>query len=225
MNASALPEFPPPSPSLTGNSTRAPYDPTVAFPATAPRNAKLILGLFWLAIYFAALFAPPLLDDADATHASAARAMLTTGDWVTLHVDGIRYLEKAPLPYWLVAISFRIFGFNAFATHLPSALAVLALTALAWRWAARAFNQRTAFYAALATLTSVGVFLFTRIFIPEILLSLFLALALYSFLRSLEAASATTSRHSERSGKSPQTFTHLNSSSHFQATKASAYHP
>ena len=44
---------------------------------------------------------------------------------VTLHVNGIRYLEKAPLPYWLVALSFRIFGFNTFAAHLPQALAVL----------------------------------------------------------------------------------------------------
>ena len=42
-----------------------------------------------------------------------------TGDWVTLHVNGIRYLEKPPLPYWLVALSFRLFGFNTFATHLP----------------------------------------------------------------------------------------------------------
>ena len=180
----------------------APDRTTLPSPATAPRNAKLVLAVLWLAIYFAALFAPPLLDDADATHASAARAMLTTGDWVTLHVDGIRYLEKAPLPYWLVAICFRIFGFNTFAAHLPSALAVLALTALAWRWGTRAFNQRTAYYAALATLTSVGVFLFTRIFIPEILLSLFLALALYSFLRSLEISTTSSThegRHPERS--------------------------
>ena len=66
-------------------------------------------------LYFAALFAPPLLDDADATHASAARHMALTGDLVTLRVDGVRYLEKAPLPYWIVALSFRIFGFNTFA--------------------------------------------------------------------------------------------------------------
>src|SRR5450755_455605 len=92
-----------------------------------PRNSAIILLGLWLLLFFGALFSPPLLDDADATHASAARAILTSGDWVTLRVDGVRYLEKAPLPYWLAAISFKIFGFNAFAAHLPQALAVLLL--------------------------------------------------------------------------------------------------
>jgi 4-amino-4-deoxy-L-arabinose transferase-like glycosyltransferase len=159
----------------------------------APRHtsALLILTGLWLIIYFASLFAPPLLDDADATHASAARHMALTGDLVTLRVDGIRYLEKPPLPYWLVALSFRLFGLNTFAAHLPQAIGVLLLTLLGYRWAERAFNARTAFYTGLATLTSVGVFLFTRYFIPEILLSLFLCTALYCFLGSLEDRTAT----------------------------------
>ncbi len=152
-----------------------------------PRNAALLLGLLWLAIFFASLFAPPLLDDADATHAQAARSMLATGDLVTLHVDGIRYLEKAPLPYWLVALCYRLFGANTFATHLPEALAVALLALLGHRWANQAFGARTAFYTATALLTSAGVFLFTRIFIPEALLSLFLAAALFAFLKSLHA--------------------------------------
>jgi 4-amino-4-deoxy-L-arabinose transferase-like glycosyltransferase len=161
-------------------------------------SALLILTGLWLIIYFAALFAPPLLDDADATHASAARHMALTGDLVTLRVDGIRYLEKPPLPYWLVALSFRIFGFNTFAGHLPQALGVLLLTLLGYRWAAQAFSPRTAFYTGLATLTSVGVFLFTRYFIPEILLSLFLCTALYFFLRTLESSNRTPSPRNKR---------------------------
>ncbi len=148
----------------------------------------LLCGL-WFVLFFASLFAPPLLDDADGTHASAARHMALTGDWVTLQVDGVRYLEKAPLPYWLDAISFRIFGFNTFAAHLPQALTVLLLALLGYRWAAEAFERQTAFYTGLAVLTAVGVFLFTRIFIPEALLSLLLCTALYLFLKSIELAS------------------------------------
>jgi 4-amino-4-deoxy-L-arabinose transferase-like glycosyltransferase len=149
-------------------------------------KAWACLLAIWLVVFFAALFRPSLLDDADSTHANAARAMVQTGDWVTLKVDGIRYLEKPPLPYWLVAIDYKIFGFNAFATHLPQALAVLGLALLAWVWTARAFNQEAAFYASLGTLTSVGVFLFTRFFIPEVLLSLLCCVALYGFLTGLE---------------------------------------
>jgi 4-amino-4-deoxy-L-arabinose transferase-like glycosyltransferase len=159
--------------------------------ALSPRRAWTLLLLVFAAVHFAALFAPPLLDDADATHAVAAQYMAgtgisKTGDWVTLKVDGIRYLEKPPLPYWLAAADYHLFGFNVFATHLPLSLSVLGLAILAWAWARRAYGDRAAFYAALSILTSIGVFLFTRIFIPEVLLTLLLAFALYNFLIGLE---------------------------------------
>jgi 4-amino-4-deoxy-L-arabinose transferase-like glycosyltransferase len=141
----------------------------------------------WAAIYAAALATPALLDDADATHAQAAQTMLRTGDWVTLHVDSIRYLEKAPLPYWLAALSFRCFGFNAFAAHLQLALGVLALAWLARAWGRWAFDEATGTLAALMTLTSTGIFLFTRVLIPEVLLSFFLLLTLYATLRALSS--------------------------------------
>jgi len=158
---------------------------------TRPLLHAFLLLTFWAAIYGASLFAPPLLDDADATHAQAAQAMAQTGDWVTLHVDGIRYLEKPPLPYWITAVSLRIFGSGSFAIHLPLALAALALCFLGYIWSRRAFDDRTALYTALFTLTATGVFLFTRIFIPEVLLALFLGTALYSMLRALEDDTVT----------------------------------
>jgi 4-amino-4-deoxy-L-arabinose transferase-like glycosyltransferase len=163
---------------------------------SGPRRstALLILIGLWLIIFFASLFTPPLLDDADATHASAARHMALTGDLVTLHVDGIRYLEKAPLPYWLVALSFRVFGFNTFAAHFPQALGVLFLALLGYRWAHQAFTPRTALYTGLSTLTCAGIFLFTRYFIPEVLLSLFLCTALYCLLQSLRRQSPQKER-------------------------------
>ncbi len=133
------------------------------------------------------LFTPPLLDDADASHAQAAQHMAETGDWVTLKVDGIRYLEKPPLPYWMDAVLYRIFGENVFATHLPNSLAILGIAWLAWLWARRAWGPRAGFYAALGVLTSIGPFLFTRFGIPEALLSFFLLLALYSFITGLES--------------------------------------
>src|SRR6201993_5262666 len=89
--------------------------------------------------------------------------------------DGIRYLEKPPLPYWLAAIDYHIFGYNVFATHLPVSLGVLACAILAWTWSRRAWGDRAAFYAALAILTSFGVFLFTRFLIPESLLTFFIS--------------------------------------------------
>lgn len=160
--------------------------------ATAPQlepwslRSIIILLSLWAAIFLAASATPSLLDDADATHSQAAQAMLHTGDWVTLHVNGIRYLEKPPLPYWIAASSLRIFGENTFAIHLPLALTILGLALLGYAWGRRAFSERAGFYAALFTLTSAGVFLFTRIFIPDALLSLLLALSIYAALRALD---------------------------------------
>jgi 4-amino-4-deoxy-L-arabinose transferase-like glycosyltransferase len=198
--------------------------PTTTLPAplAAPSRSwpwthlASILAL-WFILFAASIATPPLLDDADATHAQAAQAMLATGDLVTLHVDGLRYLEKAPLPYWLAALSLKLFtsprtltARAAFAIHLPLALTVLGLALLGYAWSRRAFGSRAALYTALFTLTSAGVFLFTRIFIPDALLSLLLAATLYSFLRALEpiANSRTTvisteGAHLRRSGEIP----------------------
>ena len=148
--------------------------------------AWLLLLAIFIAVQFASLFTPPLLDDVDASHAQIAQHMDESHDWITMKVNGIRYLEKAPLPYWLDAAIYPIFGQNVFATHLPNALALLACAWLAWLWAGRAWGRRAALYAALAILTSIGPFLFTRFAIPEALLSFLLLFALYCFLTGLE---------------------------------------
>ena len=148
--------------------------------------AWLLLLAIFIAVQFASLFTPPLLDDVDASHAQIAQHMDESHDWITMKVNGIRYLEKAPLPYWLDAAIYPVFGQNVFATHLPNALALLACAWLAWLWAGRAWGRRAALYSALAILTSIGPFLFTRFAIPEALLSFLLLFALYCFLTGLE---------------------------------------
>jgi 4-amino-4-deoxy-L-arabinose transferase-like glycosyltransferase len=136
------------------------------------------------------MFTPGLLDDADSTHAEAAREMVVSGDYVTLHINGVRYLEKAPLPYWLVAASYKIFGVNEFSTRLPMVLSITLLGLLAYCWGRRAFGERTGIYAGLFVYTCAGVYLFTRVLIPEVLLSLLIGGALYFFLTALEPGAA-----------------------------------
>ena len=94
-------------------------------------NNRLILLAVWVLLYSSfALFTPPLLDDADSVHAEVAREILLRHDWVTLYANGIRYLEKAPLLYWSMAASFKLFGVRTAAARLPLALTVLGLTFL-----------------------------------------------------------------------------------------------
>ncbi len=148
-----------------------------------------VLILFAL-VYVGSLFSPGLQDDADSTHAEAAREMLVTHDFVTLKINGNRYLEKAPLMYWAVCLCYFVFGVNEFAAHLPVALAMLLLVLLAMRWGRRAFGDRTAIYAGLFVTTAAGCYLFTRILIPEAILSFFIAAAFYCFVTALEDGKA-----------------------------------
>jgi 4-amino-4-deoxy-L-arabinose transferase-like glycosyltransferase len=146
------------------------------------------LFLLWLAVYGVALFQPPLMDDADSVHAEAAREILVRHDWVTLHANGIRYLEKAPLLYWTIAASFRIFGIHDWSARLPLALGVLALLSAVYFLGRRVFGEKAGFYAALASGLSFGPFIFTRFLIPDILVGLWLILSLDFFLRTLDEA-------------------------------------
>src|ERR1700720_1104433 len=144
-------------------------------PNRVPGALYWALAVVFAAVYFGSLFSPALLDDVDSTHAEAAREMFVSGDYVTLHINGVRYLEKAPLPYWMVAFCYQIFGVNEFASRLPMALSVLLLGVLAVVWGRRAFGERAGIYAGLMVYTSAGVFLFTRVLIPDVLLSLLIA--------------------------------------------------
>src|SRR5271168_2860028 len=74
-------------------------------------RAQLIVLLAAIAIFIGCIGSPPsLLDDVDAVQAQIARNMLDSGDWVTARLDGISYLEKSPLKYWMMAICYKLFG-------------------------------------------------------------------------------------------------------------------
>ncbi len=146
----------------------------------------LALIVFWAAVYGTSLFRPALLDDADSVHAEAAKEMLARHDWVTLYVNGIRYLEKAPLLYWGIAASFKIFGVHDWSARLPLALGVLGLLAAVFFFGRRHFSERAGFYAALASGFAFGPYLFTRFLIPDILVGLWLVVTFDFFLRTLE---------------------------------------
>jgi len=154
------------------------------------RGAWVALFLLFSIVYFGSLTSPALLDDADAGHSEAAREMYASGDYVTLHINGIRYMEKPPLPYWLVAAGFHIFGVHELAVRLPSALAIFLLMVLAYRWGCKAFDRRVGVYTALFVTTAIGYYLFSRILIPEALLSLLIAASLWFFLTALEPQAA-----------------------------------
>jgi 4-amino-4-deoxy-L-arabinose transferase-like glycosyltransferase len=129
---------------------------------------------------------PSLMDDVDAVQAQIARNMLTSRDWVTARLDGVVYLEKAPLVYWAIAASYVIFGAHDWAARIPIALSAIGLCWLTMAFGAWAFGQRAGFYASLCMATCIGLFLFTRILIPDVMLTFTVTLAMWAFLRAMD---------------------------------------
>src|SRR5205823_9296673 len=144
------------------------------------------LVALWMVVYVSTMFNPALLDDADTVHAEAAREMVLRHDWVTLYANGVRYLEKAPLMYWGVAASFRLFGVAEWSARLPLVIGVLALLIAVYFLGKRIHGERAGFYAALVLGTAVGPYIYTRFLIPDILVGLCLTLSFGFFLRTLE---------------------------------------
>ncbi len=126
------------------------------------------------------------MDEVDAAHAQIARNMLDSGDWVTPHLNGVIYLEKAPLHFWIIAVSYLIFGVHDWAARIPLALSAIALCWVTARFGAWAFSPRAGLYAGLSLATSVGLFLFTRVLIPDAILTLAVAVVMWSLLRALD---------------------------------------
>ncbi len=148
---------------------------------------SLVVVLFAAAVFLGCIVSPPaLMDDVDAVQAQIARNMLDSGDWVIAHLDGVPYLEKAPLIYWLIAISYRIFGIHDWVARIPVAVAGVLLVWLTSRYATWAFGACAGFNAGLVLATSLGLFLFTRIQIPDVMLTVTICLGFCAFQRTID---------------------------------------
>lgn len=139
------------------------------------------------AIYIGCIVSPPsLVDDVDSVQVQIAKTMLTSGDWVTARIDGVRYLEKAPLIYWMEAVCYKVLGVSDWVARLPVAVSSVALALLTTGFGTWAFGRRAGFYAGLSVGTCVGLFLFTRIQIPDVMLTFTITLAMWALLRALD---------------------------------------
>jgi 4-amino-4-deoxy-L-arabinose transferase-like glycosyltransferase len=165
-----------------------------------PSSVALIV-LSWAILQIGGLFTPGLLDDVDSVYIQIAREMLERHDFVTPTIDGIRFFDKPPLMYWMAAGSMHLLGPHDWAARLPLALGMLALLFAVYALGIRLYAaispalrpDRAGLYAALATATSLGPYLYTRFYIPDILLALWMTLAVHLFLNALDRIHATNS--------------------------------
>jgi 4-amino-4-deoxy-L-arabinose transferase-like glycosyltransferase len=156
-------------------------------PAWSDRWLMLLLLALGLPIFLCGLGSPALYDPHESLYAEIARDMVVRGDWLTPHLNGTRYLDKPPLVYWLIALSYSVFGVSEFAARLPTALAGLAGVLLTWGIGRHLFDAHSGALAGLVLTTSVGYFVFSRQLLPDMLFACCTTLSFYGFLRADEA--------------------------------------
>ncbi len=141
-----------------------------------------ILFLLYLLIYILPLGVRPVMIPDEARYAEIPQEMISSGNWVSPHLNGLRYFEKPVLGYWVTGISMQLFGDNAFAMRLPSALSA-GLSALAVFLLLQRLTRRTgtALVAAMIYLSMLGVYLIGTINILDSVFSFLLTAAFVTF--------------------------------------------
>ncbi len=142
-----------------------------------PWQALILLGICGL-LFFAAPGQRSLWETDEARYAEIAREMVVSGDWVTPRLNYVKYFEKPVLPYWLIAISFKLFGVSAASARLmPAFFATLSVLLVFWlgRWM---WDSRSGFFAGLCLATSLMFLVLARVLLVDMVLGAGLLVAL-----------------------------------------------
>jgi hypothetical protein len=126
-----------------------------------------------------------LLDPDEGLYADIAATMLATGDWVLPRFNGLPYLEKPPLLFWLAAPAMTVVG-GEVALRGVSAVAALGSVVLTWRIGRQLHGARAGLLAALMLTTTAGYALYVRKASTDFLFVFCLTLALWGFLRDVD---------------------------------------
>ncbi|HTZ17720.1 MAG TPA: glycosyltransferase family 39 protein [Dissulfurispiraceae bacterium] len=130
-----------------------------------------------------------LFDVDEAVFAEATKEMVQSGDYITPTYNGeVRY-DKPIFFYWLMALSYKIFGINEFGARFPSALAGILLAAALFFFVRHFYDTRKALYSALSMTASLYFFVYSRASVTDMLLTLFISLSLFSFYISVKGHS------------------------------------
>jgi 4-amino-4-deoxy-L-arabinose transferase-like glycosyltransferase len=111
--------------------------------------------------------------------------MVEQGNWLTPHAPDELPLNKPPLTYWLIGLSYKLFGVSYGSARLPSVLAALLVLAIVYALSLRLEGKRAAL-VAIAMLASSFLFLsFARMAMSDMLLTLCVTASLACFIVTL----------------------------------------
>ena len=153
---------------------------------TRSHHDWVVLGVAAV-VFLGTIVSPPsLMDDVDSAYAQIARTMLESGDWVTARLNGVAYFDKPPGQVWAMAAAYAVFGVHDWSARLPTALACIALAWVTMRFGRWAFGGDAGLWSGLAMATSIGMWLFSRVRIPDPALTLAITIAVFAAARLIE---------------------------------------
>jgi 4-amino-4-deoxy-L-arabinose transferase-like glycosyltransferase len=141
----------------------------------------LLLLLGGLALFSYVASSIPLLGPDEPRYSQVARQMFESGDWITPRLGANPWFEKPVLLYWLISLSFRVFGVNEFAARLPSLLASLISSYFIFQFVRRSANSRSGLVSAFLWMTSLFFVAFAQAATFDMLLTCCITAALYFF--------------------------------------------
>lgn len=113
-----------------------------------------------------------LLDLDEPRYAEAAREMIDAKEYIVPLFNGEHRYDKPILFYWMEILSFKLFGINELAARLPSALAGIMLACVCYVFAN---FYRIGFLTALILISSLEVFVMSRLSVTDALLNLLMS--------------------------------------------------
>jgi len=121
-----------------------------------------------------------LLEPDEGRYAEIPREMLTRGDWIVPTLQGEPYLDKPPLLYWLVMLSYRLFGVHDWAARLVPAMSVHGTIVLSYLFGRRMLGERAAFRGALLLTLTPGLMGMGRLLTIDGLLTFWVTLGVFA---------------------------------------------
>lgn len=155
---------------------------------------QLLLALVTLLILFGGLGSAALFEPDEGRNSEKAREILVLNDWVTPHQNFLPTLDKPMFFYWLVALSFKLFGLSEWSARLPSALAALGCLVMVYRFARQQWGLWEALWSCLILASCMQFMIFSRLVIFDMTLTFFISWALCAFFRIAESPPSASKR-------------------------------
>ncbi len=148
------------------------------------RIGSIAAAVAFTAVWFGLLAHRPLFEPDEGRYAEIPREMLQGGDWVIPHLDGLAYLEKPPLQYWLTAAAYRLFGEHEWTARLVPGLSGYLTLIVLWATAHRLWGRKVAWRSVMLCGASPLFMLLSHQLTLDMLLTFFLTSAMCCFLLS-----------------------------------------